>query len=116
MPTVIGSAPGALARFTAGALLANAVPHSVKGLTGQRFPTPFADPPGVGPSSPAENIAWGAINLTAAVVLLRNGIHSRSQGLTVLAGGVVAGFGIARYFGALDLETGTRPPRNAVPE
>jgi hypothetical protein len=33
-----------VACFFAGAFLANAVPHFVKGVTGEAFPTPFAKP------------------------------------------------------------------------
>jgi hypothetical protein len=60
MATGIRSTTHTLAEFAAGALLVNAVPHTVKGLCGERFPTPFANPPGVGLSSPTENVAWGA--------------------------------------------------------
>jgi hypothetical protein len=35
-----------VACFFAGMFLANAVPHFVKGVCGNRFPTPFARPPG----------------------------------------------------------------------
>ncbi len=41
-----------LACFFAGAFLANAVPHFVQGISGERFPSPFATPPGKGLSSP----------------------------------------------------------------
>jgi hypothetical protein len=63
MATGIRSTTHTLAEFAAGALLVNAVPHTVKGLSGERFPTPFANPPGVGLSSPTENVAWGAVDL-----------------------------------------------------
>ncbi len=45
--------------FLAGALLANAVPHFVHGISGDRFPTPFANPPGKG----TLNVAWSLFNL-----------------------------------------------------
>ena len=47
----------------AGALLCNAIPHLASGLRGERFPTPFAKPRGVGLSSPLTNMLWGAGNL-----------------------------------------------------
>ena len=34
-----------LARFFAGAFLANTVPHFVSGVQGRPFPSPFASPP-----------------------------------------------------------------------
>jgi hypothetical protein len=37
--------------FFAGAFLADFVPHFVHGISGDRFPTPFAHPPGKGLSS-----------------------------------------------------------------
>ncbi|WP_024804424.1 hypothetical protein [Nocardia sp. BMG51109] len=114
MPTGIRSATRTLAHFAAGALLVNTVPHTVKGLTGQRFPTPFADPPGVGLSSPTENITWGAINLAAAGLLLRGGVRSKGQRLTVLTGGTLMAFGLSRYFGALDPEAGAAEHEHAT--
>lgn len=55
------------------ALLVNAVPHGVAALRGAPFPTPFADPPGVGFSSPKENAVWSGVNLLAAGLLLLRG-------------------------------------------
>jgi hypothetical protein len=49
--------------FFAGVFLANAVPHFVQGISGNKFPTPFAKPPGKGLSSPAVNVVWGVFNL-----------------------------------------------------
>lgn len=62
-----------VACFFAGAFLANFVPHFVHGISGDRFPTPFAHPPGKGLSSPAVNVAWALVNLVAGYVLLRAG-------------------------------------------
>jgi hypothetical protein len=52
-----------VARFFAGAFLANVVPHFFHGISGDRFPTPFARPPGRGLSSPTVNVVWAWINL-----------------------------------------------------
>jgi hypothetical protein len=46
-----------VACFFAGAFLANFVPHFVHGISGDRFPTPFANPPGKGLSSPTLNVS-----------------------------------------------------------
>jgi hypothetical protein len=51
-----------VASFFAGMFLANAVPHFVKGICGDRFPTPFAEPPGKGLSSPLVNVVWALFN------------------------------------------------------
>lgn len=52
------------------ALLVNAIPHCVNGLSGQAFQSPFANPPGVGESSPVVNVLWGASNVLMGSVLL----------------------------------------------
>ncbi|MDR3673538.1 MAG: hypothetical protein P4L36_22025, partial [Holophaga sp.] len=61
----------ALASFFAGLLLANAVPHFVHGVSGDRFPSPFAHPPGKGLSSPTVNVLWSLLNLAIGGALFR---------------------------------------------
>jgi hypothetical protein len=53
--------------------LANAVPHFVHGISGDRFPTPFAHPPGKGLSSPTVNVIWTLVNLVVGYILFRIG-------------------------------------------
>jgi hypothetical protein len=62
-----------IAAFFAGVFLANAVPHFVHGISGDRFPTPFAHPPGKGLSSPTVNVLWGLLNLVVGTILFRVG-------------------------------------------
>jgi hypothetical protein len=62
-----------LACFFAGAFLANSIPHYVYGIAGDRFPTPFAKPPGKGLSSPTLNVVWGLLNVVVGYVLIRTG-------------------------------------------
>jgi hypothetical protein len=62
-----------LACFFAGAFLANVVPHLVHGISGDRFPTPFAKPPGKGLSSPTVNVVWALFNLIIGYVLFHVG-------------------------------------------
>ena len=52
-----------VACFFAGAFLANVVSHFFHGISGDRFPTPFARPPGLGLSSSTVNVVWAWINL-----------------------------------------------------
>jgi hypothetical protein len=59
-----------IAWLFAGAFLANAIPHIVQGICGNRFQTPFASPPGVGESSAITNVIWGFFNLAIGGVLL----------------------------------------------
>lgn len=60
-----------LAGFFSAAFLSNAVPHFVKGICGDKFPTPFSNPRGIGLSSAPVNVAWGLFNLLAGYLLLR---------------------------------------------
>lgn len=62
-----------IACFFAGAFLVNAVPHFIKGVTGESFPTPFATPPGKGLSSPLVNTLWSLLNFFIGLVLFRVG-------------------------------------------
>ena len=59
--------------FFAGIFLANAVPHFVHGISGDRFPTPFAQPRGKGLSSATVNVVWSLVNLAAGYGLFRSG-------------------------------------------
>ena len=62
-----------IACFFAGGFFANVVPHFVQGISGNRFPTPFANPPGKGLSSPLVNTAWGLLNLVIGAILFHTG-------------------------------------------
>jgi hypothetical protein len=81
-----------VACFFAGAFLANFVPHFVHGISGDRFPTPFAHPPGKGLSSPTLNVAWAFLNLLVGAVLYKVGHVSNETyaTLVVLFVGAVA--------------------------
>lgn len=60
-----------LAAFFAGAFFFNCLPHLIQGISGNSFPTPFADPPGQGLSSPLLNVCWGFFNLAMGYFLYR---------------------------------------------
>ena len=62
-----------IACFLAGMFLANFVPHFVHGISGDRFPTPFAHPPGKRLSSSTGNVVWALFNLVVGYVLFRLG-------------------------------------------
>jgi hypothetical protein len=59
-----------VAWFFAGAVLVNAIPHTIQGICGNRFQTPFASPPAVGESPAVFNVVWGFFNLAVGGVLL----------------------------------------------
>ena len=66
-----------IASLFAGAFLANAVPHFVQGISGNKFPSPFSKPPGKGLSSATVNIVWALFNVLVGYVLLQLGqVHS----------------------------------------
>jgi hypothetical protein len=71
-----------VACFFAGAFLANFVPHFVHGISGDRFPTPFAHPPGKGLSPPPVNVAWAFVNLLVGCLLYRVGQVSHESYVT----------------------------------
>jgi hypothetical protein len=77
--------------FFAGAFLTNVVPHFVNGISGNAFPTPFANPPGKGLSSPLVNVFWALFNLLAGYLLFRvSRINSKSKsGLFIFFVGVI---------------------------
>lgn len=62
-----------VACFFAGMFLANAVPHFVSGVMGDRFPSPFSKPPGKGLSSPTVNVVWALFNMVVGYFLFRAG-------------------------------------------
>lgn len=80
-----------IACFFSGVFLVNAVPHFVNGISGDRFPTPFAQPPGKGLSSPTVNVAWALLNVVVGYFLLRVGKVSSDDplGLVVFFAGIV---------------------------
>ena len=79
-----------IACFFAGAFLANTIPHFVHGISGDCFPSPFANPPGRGLSSPLVNVLWGLGNLIAGYALFRAGkvFKANIWGLLVFLAGI----------------------------
>ena len=72
-----------IACLFAGMFLANVVPHFVHGISGDRFPTPFARPPGKGLSSPTMNVVWALVNLIVGYALFRVGKVSSGGNLAL---------------------------------
>lgn len=73
-----------IACFLAGMFFANFVPHFVHGSSGDRFPTPFAHPPGKGLSSSTVNVVWALFNLVAGYMLFRLGKITSGDDLAVV--------------------------------
>ncbi len=88
-----------VAAFFAGMFIANAVPHFVKGICGDRFPTPFAKPPGKGLSSPLVNAVWALANLLAGGALFRQADLASGNLATLLL--AFAGVALITVFSSL---------------
>ena len=91
-----------LAYFFAGVFLANGVPHFVHGISGKKFQSPFASPPGVGESSPLVNVIWGLVNFLIGYVLIF-AVGDFAFGFTLAAlmaglGAFVTAAALALYF------------------
>lgn len=94
------------AHFFAGAFLINMIPHLVNGLSGRRFPSPFASPPGVGESPALVNVLWGFANLIAGYGLSA-GVGPFAFGLSLDAlvvglGALLMAWRLASHFGGLN--------------
>jgi len=89
--------------FFGGAFLTNAVPHFVSGVMGRPFQSPFAKPPGQGPSSSTVNVLWGFFNLAVGYILTcRVGgfdLRSTDQVVAFGLGILLTGILLARQFG-----------------
>ena len=91
-----------VAYFFGGVLLVNSVPHFTSGVSGRRFPTPFASPLGKGKSSPTVNVLWGTLNLAIGCLLVSRvgefDLHQTSEVLSLGAGGLLMALMLARLF------------------
>ena len=97
-----------IAYFGAGLFLANGIPHFVNGISGKKFPSPFASPPGVGESSPLVNVIWGMVNFIISWILIFS-VGEFCLGFTldilaVVLGMIVASAGLALHFGRVQTE------------
>jgi uncharacterized membrane protein YkvI len=92
-----------VAYFFGSAFLVNAIPHFTSGVSGRRFPSPFASAPGKGESSPMVNVLWGALNLAVGYLLVcRVGdfhLHQTASVVAFAAGGLLMGVLLAHSFG-----------------
>jgi len=91
-----------LASFFAGAFLANVVPHFVHGISGNKFPTPFAKPSGKGLSSPPVNIVWALFNLVVGYLLLQPGHVNSDHPVALVV--FLAGIAFISLFGSIHFQ------------
>lgn len=92
-----------LSCFFGAAFLVNAIPHLAKGTVGEKFPTVFSSPPGIGLSSPLINVLWGLTNIAAAYGLLSWAVtfepHRADHIIPAAFGAIVIGVYLASHFG-----------------
>ena len=90
-----------LACFWAGVFLTNVVPHFVHGVSGNKFPTPWAKPSGTGLSSPTSNVIWALINGVSGYILFRVSKMDNDHPLSVIvffAGIVFMSIYVSKHF------------------
>jgi hypothetical protein len=96
-------------QLVSGLFLTNGVPHFVQGVSGHRFQSPFASPPGVGESSPLSNALWGFANLAVGCVLLRffgpRGSEAAVGWILVGLGALLAAVALSIHFGKVRSKT-----------
>ena len=93
-----------IACFFSGVFLANAAPHLMSGAMGRQFPTPFANPPGKGLSSPTVNVLWGAFNIVVGYLLAFHGnfqLSALGDAGWFGSGILLIGLFLARHFAGL---------------
>ena len=94
-----------VAHFLGGMFLVNAIPHSVSGLLGRAFPSPFASPPGQGESTALINVLWGAFNLVVGYVLISRvstfDLRRTRDVMVVGTGGLLMAVMLSQLFGPL---------------
>jgi hypothetical protein len=94
-----------VAYFFGGAFFVNAIPHFTNGVSGRKFPTPFASPPGKGLSPAVVNVLWGSLNLVIGYLLVfRVGTFDfrRTQdALIVGVGGLLMAIMLSRTFAGI---------------
>jgi hypothetical protein len=108
-----------IAFFLAGALLANGVPHFVKGICGEKFVTPLALLQGEKQSSALVNVIWGWINFAIGAWLLHHFSPVRMPPatepcITAACGALVCAIYLAWRFGkATNVEKARKKGRKA---
>ena len=94
-----------VAHFLGGMFLVNAIPHSISGLLGRAFPSPFASPPGQGESTALIKVLWGAFNLIVGYVLISRvstfDLRRTRDVLVVGTGGLLMAVILSQLFGPL---------------
>ena len=92
--------------FFSGALLVNVLPHLIRGISGDKFPSPFSKPHGKKLSSPTLNVIWAFINLSLFLTIFyfNQLSFNATYGVIMLIGGFAMAIYLSRYFAEKDKE------------
>jgi hypothetical protein len=92
--------------FFSGVFLVNTLPHLIHGISGDKFPSPFAKPHGKKLSSPTLNVIWAFMNLLVFLTIFYviPSPFTAIDGLIMLIGGFVMAVFLSRYFAGKDKE------------
>lgn len=88
--------------FVSGMFISNGIPHFSNGISGRRFHSPFATPPGKGLSSAFVNVLWGFANFCVGALILV--LYAPSlpwlmyQMITFASGFIFTGIVLAHFF------------------
>jgi len=96
-----------LAAFFSGAFLANCIPHFIHGVSGDKFPTPFAKPPGKGLSPSHINVIWAAFNILIGYILFISSkvqLHNYAGMAVFFVGAILMSLMLSKNFAKKDKE------------
>ena len=96
----------AIGWFFSGVFFVNVLPHLIRGISGDKFPSPFAKPHGKKLSSPTLNVIWAFINLSIVLTIFYFNQFSFTvmYGVVILIGGFTMSIYLSRYFADKDKE------------
>ncbi len=96
----------AIGWFVSGVLLVNVLPHLIRGISGDKFPSPFARPHGKKLSSPTSNVIWAFMNLALflAIFYFNQFSFTAIYGVIMLMGGFAMAIYLSKYFADKDKE------------
>lgn len=90
--------------FFSGILLVNVLPHLIRGISGDRFPSAFDKPHGKKLSSPTSNVIWAFINLSIFLTIFyfNQASFTVTYGVVMFFGAFVMAIYLSRYFAGKD--------------
>ena len=91
--------------FFSGVFLINTLPHLIRGVSGDKFPSPFDKPHGKKLSSPTQNVIWAFINLSLFLIIFyfNQSSFTPIYGVIMLASAFSMAIYLSRYFAHKDL-------------